>query len=553
VTTPADNPRKDKAMKLIFHILWKDVRQLWRELAVSLALIVAYGWSVPHQWAHPGLASVAASGIRGLAGAFDAEFWPRLLVVLVPGAWLFLAVRVVQSDSLVGDRQFWVTRPYDWKQLLAAKLVFILVSVNLPMLILDLYLLSRAGFVPTHYILGLLWMQWLITLILLTPVTALATVTTTVVQLLLGLFVIFLYMVGSSFVSQRIPPSEFTSTEPLPTILLIATALAVIGLQYARRRTVLSRSLVLCLMTCLVLITVLAPYRTLVHRQYPPLQAGQQPPIQLAISGNLGTWTSHGKSDPKQVGIVLPLTITRTDPDSILIIKGARVEVDGQDGLRWDDDWTSMNSLNLMPQDNNISVNFALSRDFYEQVRYSGVKVRVTLAFSYFQDANRRTFIVPSGTFALPEGGVCSAAPADPQVYSDRLRMALCFAPLHRPTSLLLNLKFSESTCPLPTDAPAITDGSFGTEWIQSSDSRPEFGISPVTQFGLAAFRYHIGESSNASAYRDNSLLALHGVCPGTPLTLSNPQKVRDTQITQQLNNVHLPDTGKFLSTTGLW
>src|SRR5580658_389901 len=116
-------------MKLITHIFLKDVRHLWREIAVSLALVVTYGRNVPYSWAHPG---VAATGAAALVGAFfDAEFWARMLVVLVPVAWVFTVIRVIQSESLVGDRQFWVTRPYDWRQLLAAKLLFILVFVNL--------------------------------------------------------------------------------------------------------------------------------------------------------------------------------------------------------------------------------------------------------------------------------------------------------------------------------------------------------------------------------------------------------------------------------------
>jgi hypothetical protein len=531
-------------MKLTFHVFLKDVHHLWREIAVALALVAAYGWSVPHQWTHPGLGTLA-TGASGLGAIFfDAEFWPRLLGVLIPIAWLFAIVRAIQSDSLVGDRQFWVTRPYDWKQLLAAKFLFVLGFVNLPLLMLDLYLLLKAGFAPVHYVAGLLWMQLLVTLILLLPATALATVTATIGQLLLALLVIFLYMVGTSFLSERIESSQFTSTDPLPAILLIVTPLAIIALQYARRCTLISRWLIVCLMATLVLITLFAPYRTMVHRQYPPFKTGEQSPIQLAISGNLGTWTSFLLPNPHEVGIVLPLDISRADPGSILIVKGAQVEVEGRNGLKWDDDWTSMNSVDLLPQDHNASVNVALPRDLYQQLRDDDVTVRVTLAFTYFKDANRRTFVVPSGTFALPEAGLCSATSADaPNTYSDRLNMIQCLAPLHRPASLFLNLKFSGSTCKLPPGAPSIPDGAFGTEWIHSSDSPAEFGISPVSQFALAPLTYHNVSISNPSAL-ESSVLSVHGLCPGTPLTLSNPQKVRDAQITQQFDHVHLPDNG---------
>ena len=150
-------------MKLIIHIFLKDVRHLWREITVSLALPIAYGHSLPDSWLHPGPRGYSA--IAGGFGFLNLESWARILVILVPLAWLFTVVRAIQSESLVGDRQFWITRPCDWRQLLSAKVLFILVFVNLPMLILDLFLLARTGFVPGHYLAGLFWMQLLICLL----------------------------------------------------------------------------------------------------------------------------------------------------------------------------------------------------------------------------------------------------------------------------------------------------------------------------------------------------------------------------------------------------
>jgi hypothetical protein len=522
-------------MKLIIHIFLKDVRHLWREIAVSLALVVTYGRNVPYSWAHPGLS--VATGASAFVGAFfDAEFWARMLVVLVPLAWAFTVIRVIQSESLVGDRQFWVTRPYDWRQLLAAKLLFILVFVNLPMFILDLFLLAKADFTPARYLAGLFWMQLLITLILLLPMAALAAVTATVVQFLLALLVIFLCASVSSALAQHIPASNFTSTEPLPTILLIATPLAVIALQFARRRTSLARSLILALPVALVLISVAAPYRTLVNRQYPPLRAGEQPPIQLGLGSNPGIWHNGRVPDPKEAGITLPLTISRTDPHSILVLKGSRVELDGPNGLHWDAGWTSMNSINLLPGDNLFSVSFAMPRSYYDQLIDSPLKIRVSLAFTLYQDANPRTFIVPNGAFTLPDAGSCSTNVAEPYTQLSYPGI-VCLAPLHRPTSLFLSLHLAESTCPLQQGQPPLPPDSLGRGWIESSDSPAEFGISPVSQFELAPFTY-----SHVPTYPDSSVRPLTGICPGTPLTLSNPQKVSDTQITQQLEGFHLPD-----------
>jgi hypothetical protein len=541
-------------MKLTFHIFWKDARHLWRELAVSLALLVVCGWTVPREWMDAGPGLVAATGWSALSsGYLNGVFWNRLLIVLLPVSWLFAVVRAIQSDSLVGNRQFWLTRPYDWKQLLAAKCLFILAFVNLPLLILDLYLLAKAGFAPIPYMVGLLWIQWLITLILVIPIAALATVTATVVQLLLTLLVIVLYMVGSSFLSARMPASAFTSTEPLPTILLMATALGMIALQYARRRTILARSLILVPMIGLVLITLLAPYRTLINRQYPALRAGEQPPIQLALAKNPGTW----RPEPKEAWIVLPLIISRADPNSIIIMKGSHVEVDGPDGPPWDAGWTSMNSMQILPGQNHTSVTFAMPMARYQQLRYSDVRIRVVLAFTYFRDANRRTFVVPVGTFALSEGARCSAPPDDPLRTYGRPHLLICFAPLQRPSSLYVTLKLNESTCLLPENATPLPDDSTGSAWVHSSESPSEFIIDPVAPFALTPLMYsnlyhphdlasndHPPDPGRHASLLVNNSQYLPGICPGTPLTLSNPQKVGDMQIALQLEKVHLPDEG---------
>src|SRR5207249_4073654 len=125
------------------NIFWKDVRQHRWEIVLSVAIIVAYAWR-----------EVRQSRLQGVM-VYDSSFfllqWLGLLVVV---GWAFLIVRSVQAECLVGDRQFWVTRPYEWKKLLAAKLLFVLAFVNVPLLILQIFLLLKAGFLPTSYVPG---------------------------------------------------------------------------------------------------------------------------------------------------------------------------------------------------------------------------------------------------------------------------------------------------------------------------------------------------------------------------------------------------------------
>src|SRR5439155_1011099 len=74
-----------------------------------------------------------------------AEGWLTLLLL---AAWGFLLALLVLEEPLVGDRQFWITRPYRWPALLAAKLVFAALFIHLPSLLADCAILAARSFSP---------------------------------------------------------------------------------------------------------------------------------------------------------------------------------------------------------------------------------------------------------------------------------------------------------------------------------------------------------------------------------------------------------------------
>src|SRR5439155_3795138 len=122
-------------MKQVLHILKKDIRRHWPEILLSLAVLAAYVWNEPDQWVP-----------RELSENRLRNFLTGALTVTVVVSWCMLVVRVVQGEKLVGDRQFWVTKPYDWKKLLAAKLLFMIAFISVPTLIAGSVLFAKAGF-----------------------------------------------------------------------------------------------------------------------------------------------------------------------------------------------------------------------------------------------------------------------------------------------------------------------------------------------------------------------------------------------------------------------
>ena len=84
-------------------------------------------------------------------------------MALVPVSWWLLISRAVHAEALVGDRQFWITRPYEWKSLLAAKLLFLAIYIYASILLAQCALLRAAGFHPLSYMPGLLYNLLLLT------------------------------------------------------------------------------------------------------------------------------------------------------------------------------------------------------------------------------------------------------------------------------------------------------------------------------------------------------------------------------------------------------
>src|SRR5579863_9384500 len=166
-------------MRQALHIFKKDARHLWMEIAVVLV----------------------ATGLLVLTST-QQQYWLQsarlpqniaaiLVSYLLPIAWWVLTVRGIHGETLVGDEEFWPTRPYSWRSLLGAKALLIVLFLNLPMLIAQAIILQAHGFPLAAEIPGLLWNQVLLTLVFVLPFAAIAALTTGMVQFLLIVLVAF--------------------------------------------------------------------------------------------------------------------------------------------------------------------------------------------------------------------------------------------------------------------------------------------------------------------------------------------------------------------------
>jgi hypothetical protein len=511
-------------MKQIVHIFRKDVRHHWLEIVVALAVLAAFTWNEPIQWT---ARELRETGIRGVLTG--------LLNVLVVVSWWLLIVRVVQSEALVGDRQFWVTRPYEWKKLLAAKVLFVVAFVNIPLLIADMILLVKASFgLAPSFVPRLLGMQLVLVTLLILPIAALATVTASVGQMVLALLAIGAYIAGVAALASYVPSASFSSgSEGLQAAILIGACLAVVVWQYARRRTNKSRALLVGAAAAILIIVVATPYRTLVAHEYPLAAAGQQQLVQLALDPEkppAPDIAPDREKIEKSVEIRLPLTVSGIAEGAAVSVDGAMLTVQSPDGLRWNSGW-KRSYLHVLPNQPRSHLDFEMKKDFFEIIKSTAVKAHISLALTAFHEKDAKQIVATDGEFAVPDVGLCSI---EPEYSSSSVR---CRYPFRAP-SLLTTIASSTTTCAVSADE-SVPEGKTAHDWSGNTDAGP---ISPVGTINLYFWRWDGDEDYKTSP----------AVCPGTPLVVSMQEEGPHTRIELEAGGLHLADyrTSNFFNVT---
>ena len=130
-------------MRQALHIFYKDIRQFRYDVILTLVLTATFAWYTGHRTPLLGFQTDRLNVVADLLG------------LLLPFAWGYLVARAIYGEPLPGDRQFWVTRPYRWKSLLGAKVLFIAAFVTLPLLLSDCVILSLQGLHPSAHLAGL--------------------------------------------------------------------------------------------------------------------------------------------------------------------------------------------------------------------------------------------------------------------------------------------------------------------------------------------------------------------------------------------------------------
>jgi ABC-type transport system involved in multi-copper enzyme maturation permease subunit len=216
-------------MRRILAIFRKDARHLWPQ-AAALAFLMA------------------------LAALLDPAYsrGPALYYDLVPSfalplaCWL-LVISAIHQENLPGDRQYWLTRPYSRAELAAAKFLFIVTFVNLPLLLYHLGVYLALGVPPADHLAALFWRQVFFTAFYILPATALASITRTLGRVVVtALFGGVVFWIAGNVISLLTRHYFLLADAPSVQMALERAAVLAVGasiilaLQYARRATALS-------------------------------------------------------------------------------------------------------------------------------------------------------------------------------------------------------------------------------------------------------------------------------------------------------------------------
>jgi hypothetical protein len=517
-------------MKQILHIFLKDARHFWGEIFLSLAITAAFVCVTPHRWP----ANFVAHGYLDLAG---------ILVVLVPVSWWILTARVILAERLVGDTQFWITRPYVWSNLFMAKLLFLAAFIYLPFCIAQCVLLSEAGFAPQSYLPGLLYDQMMVAGIIVLPLAAIDAITSSFARMtliLLGIYLGFLAFAALSMLSAsaHVDPIDNHLTFRLCFPLAVLVFSAAIVLQYALRRVWLARGVLISLPFLLWAAALFAAHydQAQFNRIYPAVKAGA--PIQITVLPNLrSTESTSFQGSPSEVTIPLSFSMDETGVAEgyAVLTDAVRADVTAPDGSKWSSDWQAAGGYKFLPGEVPFSPGFAMPIAVYNKFKSMPLTVQLTLAITQAQAVRVNTVALATRTFSAPEFGNCAPETGwGPEFGGRVLELShitgiSCVAALSEPQLTFVSTHWTNGPCPASAGAP--DPGVLGTAWVGSIDREPaQFGISPVVDAAV-----------NLSNRYPSNQTGLRYLCPGTPIVFTQYKPAHRMQITTNIEGYHLP------------
>jgi hypothetical protein len=342
---------------MIRHILRKDWKLLRSMVALVLAIQVGYEFAA------------ASSGLFEHRTGAEALLRPLMLAWFIGIATLSAAV--IQQDAVPGVDQDWLIRPLNRTDLLLAKIIFLAVTISVPMFILNLSHALLLGMPLGPSLAAVLSKELFIFSCFVVPVAALASTTRNLTELMIlgaALMVIFAASLsaGAFFWGPEWCPTCHTGMSWLQHLLqhigVVFGAGVILFLQYYRRGTAYARGIAVFGAVALVFIQL--PWNTAVaierwlseptgHAARVTLELAEEPPsldttsmgakrpaagrtTQLLLHGNVDQAFEdlhrRARSEDSPVLIDLPVRTIGASADEMLVVDRLHTQLFRSDG-----------------------------------------------------------------------------------------------------------------------------------------------------------------------------------------------------------------------------
>lgn len=492
-------------MTQTLHIFAKDARRFWPEIVSTLALLAAFAYVQP--------LAVAGQTHRDASSVLYAILQP-ILYVLIPISWWVLVSRVIHEENLVGDRQFWITRPYRWPSLLAAKLLLLAVFVLLPVALLQAVILFESGFHPVHLLAGILFSVALLGVTVILPLAAFSTITTSFARLTVTMLGIFISVLV--FVSLLVPHTRDFGVTPHPELpyifITFAACAAIVLLQYARRRTFIARVVLTATIVLLILIPVF--FSTSLMGIYFPASASPTPDsFAIKLDAVQSPWIS-GLMDNNHVEsqtVTVPIVISGVAPDSLVEIEAIKVTLTSASGLRYVGPWRNPGQAPHLPGPNE-GLPIVLPRAFLDKVKSSPVSISLSLGVTQLTSRGTSAMPFPTAGTETPGFGLCSGTVRIAGNQDNSSYFLSCTTALRAPDYTYVTARWSDIPCNRPQ--PSADQLVAGDVFTGSFDADPaSVGLSPLVSQQI--------NFSNGVVNLPNNATRQRYLCAGTPLTFT--------------------------------
>jgi hypothetical protein len=313
---------------MIWHIFRKDARLLWPIAALVAALHVCA--AIPHH--------LIDQGSRSMQLVIMGELLSALATLSVA----VVVVLTMQQDPVPGARQDWLVRPIRRVDLVLAKLLFVLLMVQLPLWVVDVSIALVNGFALPGASVAAAERNLQVFCEFALPAMLLGVITRSFVEACIVAVIGLVAYVGVFEVLLAlllgIKPALINSSvawicDVAFDLIVLGGAALVLTLQYLRRRTTLARWLV-GLGVALIIGVAYVPWHLAFSVQTAlSAQPAAARAIAMAFDSQAGKYRLPRGAAPVLTSVLhLPMTFTGLPVDSSVLLDRAEVRITGPDG-----------------------------------------------------------------------------------------------------------------------------------------------------------------------------------------------------------------------------